>query len=373
MRIALSNPDVDLSGGIERVVVETSNRLARLGHTVTVYAARVDARSLDPAVVVRPIRIPLQLDSRAGIGFRRRCRAALQADEHDVHGAFGVLSPPEGVFWAPSVHRVGYDLLRSRRGRARRLGLALHPYHRVRLALEETMLAPEADVRVLAQTEEVRSEIVSCYGRAEREVEVLPLGFDPAGFDADQRAARRAEARRQFGFAPDDPVFLFVANELERKGFDVVTAAAALLPDVKILGAGRETPRARMVARLGLGDRLHWAGHVRDVGTLHAAADALVLPTRYEPWGLVIIEALGSGLPVVTTRLAGASVAVRDGRTGRLLDDPEDVQQLADAMRWAISGATAPAREIADSVQDYSWDRVIARYEQVLSTAANGR
>lgn len=373
MRIALSNPDVNLTGGIERVVVEASNRLTRLGHTVTLYAARVEASTLDPRVEVRHVGVPLQLDARVGIGFRRRCRAAIRAGGHDVHGAFGVLSPVFGVFWVPSVHKVGYDLLRSRRGARGRLRLALHPYHRVRLALEQTMFAPDADLVILAQTQEVRSEIMSSYARVENDVRVLNYGYDSAAFNPDRRVAAREDARRRFGFAADEPVFLFVANELERKGFDVLVAAAGRMPEARILGAGRQPPSARMVERLGLGDRLQWAGRVRDVPSLHAAADALVLPTRYEPWGLVIVEALGSGLPVVTTRLAGAAAAVREGITGRLLEDPEDVEGLADAMRWAVSGAPATPQEIADSVQDYSWDRVIGRYEQVLSAAADGR
>src|SRR5689334_12196540 len=98
MRIALSTPDVNLVGGVERVVAETASRLARAGHDVTVYAARVDAAALDPAVRVHRIHVPLDLDARTGLGFRRRAAAALRADRPDVHGAFSVLSPTGGVF-----------------------------------------------------------------------------------------------------------------------------------------------------------------------------------------------------------------------------------------------------------------------------------
>ena len=120
-------------------------------------------------------------------------------------------------------------------------------------------------------------------------------------------------------------------------------------PTVKLLGAGHVAPDAdpyrSLIERLGLTDRLQWVGSSSDVALLHAASDAFVLPTRYEPWGLVIVEALGSGLPVVTSRLAGAALTVEDGKTGRLLRDPEDPVELAEALRWALSDAPAGSRD----------------------------
>lgn len=368
MRIALSNPDVGLGGGVERVIVEAANRLTRMGHAVTVYGSRVQPAVLDPAVRVARIVVPAQLDTYTGLGFRRRCAAALGADRPDVHGAFSVLSPLGGVFWVPSVHKVGYQLLLSRRRLAGRVAVRLHPYHRGRLWLERSMFERGGAARVLAQTEAVRADISRCYGIAD--IGVLALGYDDSTFDPDQRRRLRAQERRRFGYAPEDRVFLFVANELERKGFDVLLSAATRMPEAKILGAGRLAPGRQLVERAGLGDRFQWAGHTSDVAALHAAADVLVLPTRYEPWGLVIVEALGSGIPVVTSRLAGAASLVNDGHTGSLLEDPEDIDRLVDAMRWAISDRPAPADEIAASVRPYAWDRVIDRYEQALTAAS---
>jgi UDP-glucose:(heptosyl)LPS alpha-1,3-glucosyltransferase len=372
MRIALSNPDVGLAGGVERVVAEAANRLTAMGHHITVYASRVQAGVLNPKVRVRRVAVPASLDAHAGLGFRSRCTAAITADQPDVHGAFSVLSPLGGVFWAPSVHRVGYRLLLSRRSATGRLAVRFHPYHRVRLRLERSMFAPGGCAGILAQTPDVRADIVRCYADV-GEIDVLPLGYDPTLFDPERRLARRDDVRRGYGFASDDRVFLFIANELERKGFDVLLEAASRMPEAKILGAGRRAPSRQVVEAVGLQKRLVWVGHASDVGALYAAADALVLPTRYEPWGLVIIEALGSGLPVVTSRLAGAAEAVNDGRTGTLLENPEDSDELADAMRWAIQDCSAPPDEIAASVREYAWDRIVDRYGRALESARGRR
>lgn len=376
LRIALSSTDFNKVGGAERVAVEAANWLALSGHEVTVYGVRIDRAALEPAVRVRQISVPAKLDVYTGLGFRRRAAAAIAADRPDVHGAFCGMSPLGGVFWVPVVSRVGYELLLSRRSPIARLPVRLNPFHRGRLWLERGLLSPGGSARLVALTDDGRSDIARIYGVPPAEIDVLAPGFDPEIFDPDRRERRREQARTQLGYEQQDRVLLFVGNELERKGFDTLLSAVAALDDprVKVLGAGHVAPESdqyrSLIERLGLTERVQWLGSSSDVALLHAAADAFVLPTRYEPWGLVVVEALASGLPVVTSQLAGAALAVEDGETGRLLRDPEDSSELADALRWALSTAPATQAAIAASVREYTWARVIARYEQILRSVA---
>jgi UDP-glucose:(heptosyl)LPS alpha-1,3-glucosyltransferase len=373
MRVALSAPDVNTVGGIERIIVETANWLSRTGNDVTVYAARTDRDVLDDGVRVREIHVPARLDT-LGLGFRRRARAAIEADRPDVHGAFSALSPLGGVFWIPSVHRVAYDLLLEWRTPIRRIPVQINPFHRVRLGLERSMFATGGYTHLLAFAEGTKSDVMRLYGVPGSDIDVLPVGFDPVAFDPNRKATTRTESRARLGYGPEDRVILFVANELERKGFGVLLDAVAQIgdPAIKILGAGRVRPNAyrQELERLDLTDRLQWVGSSDDVGSLHAASDVFALPTRYEAWGLVIVEALASGLPVVTSRLAGAAITVSDRDTGWLLDDPEDPVELAQALRWALSDAPTGAQEVAASVASYRWSEIVARYEKVLRTAA---
>ena len=144
--------------------------------------------------------------------------------------------------------------------------------------------------------------------------------------------------------------------------------AAARLDDLHVLVVGRVdiAPYGERIERLGL--RVKAVGSVSDVVAYHAAADVFALPTRYEPWGLVVVEALAAGLPVVTSRLAGSSVTVRDGETGVLLDDPDDAEELADGLRRMLA-APADDTAISASVAPYSWPEVARRYAAVLDRA----
>jgi glycosyltransferase involved in cell wall biosynthesis len=86
-----------------------------------------------------------------------------------------------------------------------------------------------------------------------------------------------------------------------------------------------------MARRLGIDKRVTFLGYRSDVANIMRACDFLVFPTRYEPFGLVVLEALSSGLPVIVTRAAGA-VEVMNPECGELLDDPDDVASLSRAM-----------------------------------------
>ena len=200
---------------------------------------------------------------------------------------------------------------------------------------------------------------------------MVELGFDPVAFSPERRAALRASSRAELGIGEQDKVIAFVANELERKGFATLTAALARLDDknVKLLSIGRTDPEAtRALARAdGLEARTIVAGSSSDVAVPLAAADAMVLPTRYEPWGLVIVEALATGIPVVTTRLAGAAQEILEGRTGALVDDPDDVDGFADGIAWALDdGGPEDAAAIAASVGHLTWETVLDRFTALL-------
>jgi UDP-glucose:(heptosyl)LPS alpha-1,3-glucosyltransferase len=155
-------------------------------------------------------------------------------------------------------------------------------------------------------------------------------------------------------------VIVFVANELDRKGYPALLASVEAMgdPRLRILVAGRIAPAPHPL--------VNYVGSTSEVARYYAAADVFALPTLYEAWGLVIIEAMATGLPVLTSKLAGASVAVHEGVTGNLLDDPRDEAEIARKLRPLIDGQHASAEEIAASVEKYAWSRVLLQYEQVL-------
>lgn len=378
MRIALTYPDAHLQGGVERVVVACANFLAAREHDVHLFAAASDATVIDDRVSRHTVPVRRRPDAAFALGFRRAATRELERrGPFDVHASFSALCPLGGVYWTPSVHAEAYAATLAWRGPLSGLAVRANPYHRVRLRLERQMFTAGGYARVIAQTPRVRDEVIRHYGVPLADVDVLPLGFDAGVFDAALRLARRDAARERFGYGPDDRVVLLVANELERKGYATLLDAVAAMddPNVRIHVAGA-VDAARFQAQtrqLGLEDRVRLTGPTDDVALHHAAADVFALPTRYEPWGLVIVEALASGLPVVTSRLAGASAVVEEGVTGVLLDEPTDAAALAAGLAWALSGDAAPAHAISASVAQLDWETVLVDWEATLERVAARR
>jgi UDP-glucose:(heptosyl)LPS alpha-1,3-glucosyltransferase len=117
---------------------------------------------------------------------------------------------------------------------------------------------------------------------------------------------------------------LFVGHAFERKG---LAEAIASLPHVEesahlvVLGNGDPSVFRRQAERLGLERRVHFVGASEQPERFYRDSDLLVLPTRHEPWGIPLIEAMAAGLPVVSTEIAGAADTVRRAGAGVILAD----------------------------------------------------
>ena len=376
MKVALTFPGCHRRGGVERVLVECASFLHARGHEVTVYASDWDADVLDPDIkhchVPAGKRHPLlRLLSFDRLAPRAIRRAGVPPD---VVGAFGILSADGAVVWVQAVHRAWMEVSR-RRSLAGRLKQRCNLYHPLVLALERRVYGGRRYRKLIALSEQVKADLMGFYAVPEEDIVLIPNGFAPGEFNVPRAARQRAEMRARLGYGPDERVVIFVANELERKGFGPLLRALASLKDgrVRLLAVGRLNAGIyeAEIVRLGMAGHVRFAGPSDDVASFYAAADVFALPTQYEAWGLVITEAMACGLPVLTSRLAGAAVAVQEGANGALLDDPGDVGEIAAKIRPLLDGRHAPAEDIAASVAEYAWPQVLRRYEAVLQQCAS--
>lgn len=199
-------------------------------------------------------------------------------------------------------------------------------------------------------------------------VEVIPHGVDLERFRP-AAAAERAGARALFHLDEEDRVALFIGHEFERKGLPVVIEALAEATTVLLLVVGgTRRPVARMQAlaeRLGVADRVLFVGPQSALGAYFAASDVLVLPSSYESSGLVVLEALASGLPVVGTRVGAAADLITEGVNGFLVErDPREVAARLERIAADEPGTwTAAARR---SVEESTWAHSARRYVQLF-------
>jgi D-inositol-3-phosphate glycosyltransferase len=226
--------------------------------------------------------------------------------------------------------------------------------------------------RIIAPTAEERQQLIRYYGATAHQIEVIPCGIDLSLF-----APRNRElARAQLGLPADQPVLLFVGRLDPYKGPDLLLHAAAMMEKrayVVIVGGklcnDRELQQLRTLATtLGIADRVRFLGARprHELPLLYSAADATVMPSYHESFGLASLESLACGTPVVATRAGGPTTIVHHGETGFLV--PRCAGFFAERLDTLLNNAVLLARMSAaarDSVQQFSWEQVAVLVERL--------
>lgn len=219
----------------------------------------------------------------------------------------------------------------------------------------------------------VKEELEREYGLSR--VAVVHHGVDSAKFAPCASRAEKASLRARLGLATDrELVFLYVGT-YERKGLATVIRALPLLPPelaarVKIaaIGAGDAAKFGALARSLGVGEMLELIPPRKNIEEYFRAADAFVFPTTYEPFGLVILEAMASGLACVVSRVAGAAELIAHDRSGLLLDEATDERALATLMAKLHDDATRErlGKEARRTAEHRSWELVAREYESAI-------
>lgn len=246
----------------------------------------------------------------------------------------------------------------------------------LRMAIEK-YLARKCD-RILVATDKERDHLVQYYGASPETIGVVPCGVNLDLF----RPLDKAAARQQLGFAQDESIVLYVGRFAPVKGIDRLMEAIAHLQHhqrirlVIVGGDGDGAPEyknfRRLAGKLSIEDSLTFVGRIEQDGLppYYSAADVLAVPSHYESFGLVALESLASGTPVVATNVGAMESILREGETGHVVSNGSP-RSIADGIETLISRPHAPsADEVRASVFRFSWANVasaiIDEYSAVL-------
>ncbi len=304
-------------------------------------------------------------------------RLIVKPGNFDVVHSQGCYVGISDVFTTHSCH--AESLAVSRQNRTGFLGklkkTALNPLHLLLLTVEYYSL--KNTKKIIAISQSVKNDIIKHYGIHGDKIEVVTNGVDANKFNPNARVLYRDEVRLRHGLKPEDKVLIFPAHEFERKGLSAIIYALNIIQNsdlyVLVAGVGDPSPFRPLIKKLGLDKNIIFTGRVTDIEKYYAASDILVFPTYYEPFGLVILEAMAAGLPVITTRLAGASHLISNYVSGIILDDQADYRAIAKTVCYLINDDSAAralgenARKVAER---YPWgmiaEKVFNLYENVM-------
>jgi D-inositol-3-phosphate glycosyltransferase len=232
--------------------------------------------------------------------------------------------------------------------------------------------------RILAPTARERDSLVRLYGAPPEKIGVVPCGVNLNLFYPEPKTA----VRNRLGLDPADTILLYVGRFDPLKGLNTLLEAMTYLrnhPRIRLVvvgGDGENSPEyqalTEKIKRLAIEENVMFVGRVdqHNLPPYYSAADVLVMPSRYESFGMVGLEALACGIPVVATPVGAVDSLVRKARAGRIVSDPSP-RSLADGIQSVISDPSIPAADvIRQSILDYSWahvaSAVIAEYESTI-------
>jgi D-inositol-3-phosphate glycosyltransferase len=372
------------TGGMSVYIRQVARRLARRGHQVDVFT-RACGQAPAPEWIDSGVRL-IRLDmgpgaepDRAGLlpnlpvffaeleRVRRR-----EGRRYDLIHSHYWLSGLVGL-WARQAwgapHVVTFHTLGAVKNRL--LGLEAEPQPRLSV---ESRLARDSD-QILVTCRRERQHLLRWHPEAAGRVALIPCGVDLCLF----RPMPRARARQELGFDARQRLILYVGRFAPEKGLERLLLSMAQLagrtaPALLVVGGdgAQSAARQRMEAlarSLGGGVRITFVGQVeqRRLPAYYSAVDALVVPSHYESFGLVALEALACGTPLAATRVGVMEELVGDGSGGALAADDSD-EALATAIETVLrttAGDDTARQHRRRIAAGYSWSRVAAAVERL--------
>lgn len=388
MKIAITHTRYTRIGGVEGYIRDLVARLLDAGHEVHYFCQWWD-KDADPRIKFHKVPNPWKPIRFLKVrGYDRAVTRMAKLDDFDIVHGFSK-SSIQDVYTDGSGTLEDYQTY-SLEATSSPLGRALKkisPHQREVAAIERRRFTRGNFRKIIAMSKLAADQIRGRYGLSGDEVEVIYNGIDLARFKP-QRDAAADEFRHQLGVKPGELVCLLVGNDYRRKGVETVIDAASILAHdasftrrfrFAVVGKERHAREQELIRKskdLGVQELVKLHGPMPRIERFFSAADVFVLPTRFDIFGQVVLEAMASGVPPIVSKTAGAAECVKDGVTGFVLDDPRDAKALADRVRRLAEDPALLAKmreEAVKAAQQYSWDRHFQRVLEIYEDVARAK
>lgn len=380
------------TGGMSVYIRELACELARTGHYVDIYTSIKNRKQNRELILSDHVRlIYLHIGGNGHVpkgslypylpGFFESLEnyRTLNGPDYDLIHSHYWLSGRVGT-WAKHCWNVPHIMTFHTTGMAKRVSCSDERESQLRLVIEKK-LAHECD-RIIAPTERERALLNRYYAVPRTKIGLVPCGVDLETF----RILSKEVARKQMGLQKCGPVILYVGRFAPVKGIDRLMAAMTHMrkKGVKLIIAGGDGIQSHTTAllrrcarRLQIHNDVIFAGRVNheDLACYYNAADVLAVPSYYESFGLVALESLACGTPVVATRVGAMDSLVQNGETGEIVDSPSP-RGIARALEKIISyqeKGLISRKAVRTSVIKYSWLNVASavrdEYAEMLESS----
>jgi UDP-glucose:(heptosyl)LPS alpha-1,3-glucosyltransferase len=394
MKIAITHTRYSLVGGVEKYIYSLVERLLDAGHEVH-YFCHFWEKDADPRIRFHKILNPFKAIRVLKVwSFDRWSEWQVNKDEFDIVHGF-TKTTHQDVYTDGSGCLLDYQEYSLKEGDGSALMQKLKrmsPHQKLVERIEEDRFTRGNFRRIVTMSIFAQEQICRRYGLAREEVEVIYNGIDLRNFNPLLTEQHRVPMRKQLNYTDNDVVALLVGNDYRRKGVVTLMEALKIIEDrgglldgrnlqVAVVGKERHKREKELYLKaqdMGLNGRIRFYGPQRNIAQWHAMSDLHILPSRFDIFGNVVLEAMAMGVPAIVSVKAGAAEVVKNSETGYVLQDPRDAEELASLILKAVGASRDQLQVLGDNArleaEKYSWerhfDRMLEIYQEVIEAKA---
>jgi UDP-glucose:(heptosyl)LPS alpha-1,3-glucosyltransferase len=367
MRIALLTRRFDsVGGGTERDLIVTANHLRASGHEITIFADEIHG-STGIWNVRRVGKGPRPGRTLSLLRFAWAAAPLARRTGADVVVSFARCVGADVIRSGGGAHASYLRAARKWRGPLGASSMQISPYHQAQMLIERQAFRSSRLKHVIAVSNFVRDDLIREFSLAPEKTATIYNGVDLDRFRPAGESSDRPSIRQKLVIPASAHMIAFVGNGFARKGLGYLIEAWPLVPGgafLLVVGADRQADKfARRAHALNVGGRVVFTGPVPDVERMFHAADAFAMPSLFEPFGNVVMEAMASGLPAMTSAFSGVAELLPPSMRRFRVDHPDDVGEIALRLGSLFEAPASLAVEARATAEKFTW----ARYAKELN------
>ncbi len=372
MKLALIKKRFSFYGGAERYLQTLIKNFKKAGHEIHVFT---NNWSKEEGVIFHKVNI-LSLGSfLSTITFNRNVKKAIKKKVRPECVISFERTTCQDIYRAgEGCHAEWLEIRSKTEPFYKRLSFRINPLHISLLNLEKKLFSNTR--LIVANSKMVKEQIMKHYAVPDERITIIYNGVDLERFTPENKNSSRDTLRKSLGISRDSKILLFVGSGFERKGLKTLIDSISLLKkgDLKVMVIGKGNARRykTLAEKHGISEKIIFLKPQKKIEKFYAAADIFILPTLYDPFSNATLEAMASGLPVITTKNNGVAELIENGHEGFVTDNIFDPQELTDKIYLALGNLKAMGEKARKKAEDFSIERAAIEFikviEQVIDT-----
>lgn len=371
MRLAFIKKRFSIYGGAERYLQTLIEHLKKAGHEIHIFANKwADGEG----IVFHKVNILPFGSFLSTLTFNMNTRSRVTSHEsrfYDCIVSFERTTCQDLYRAGEGCHAEWLQIRSMLEPFYKTLSFKINPLHILLLNIEKELFSKTR--LIIANSKMVKDQIIKHYAVSEERIAIIYNGIDLKRFSPENKYKWREGVRDSLNISEDSKLLLFVGSGFERKGLKTLMNAISFVKDdnikVLIIGKGDIGKYRVLAGDKDVSDKIIFLGTQKEIERFYAASDLFVLPTLYDPFSNATLEAMASGIPVITTKNNGVAELIENGNEGFVLDRPFDSEELADKIDLTLKNQEVMGKKAREKAENFPIERAVHEFTEAIKFA----